>query len=64
VAVKRVYVVGDPLPWAEGLAGRARSLRVGDPGAAEVDLGPLISGPARDRFDRTIRATVEAGAAS
>ncbi len=62
VAVKRVYVVGDPLPWAEGLAERAGDLRVGDPGAAEVDLGPLISESARDRFDRTIRAAVEVGA--
>ncbi len=33
VAVKRVYVVGDPRPWAEALAERARSLRVGDPAA-------------------------------
>ena len=31
VAVKRVYVVGDPAPWADALAARARALRVGDP---------------------------------
>ncbi|MBV8555953.1 MAG: aldehyde dehydrogenase family protein, partial [Planctomycetaceae bacterium] len=62
VAVKRVYVVGDPDPWAEGLAESARRLRVGDPGAADVDLGPMISAAARDRFDATVRAAVEAGA--
>ena len=62
VAVKRVYVVGDPDPWAEGLAESARRLRVGDPGAADVDLGPMISAGARDRFDARVRAAVEAGA--
>ena len=34
VAVKRVYVVGDPAPWAEALAAAARALRVGDPAVA------------------------------
>src|SRR3954469_11103898 len=45
IAVKRVHVVGDPLPWAEALAESARRLRVGDPAAGPVDLGPLISEP-------------------
>lgn len=62
VAVKRVYVVGDASSWAEDLAGRAKALRVGDPGAGDVDLGPLISEAGRDRFDRAIRAAVAAGA--
>jgi acyl-CoA reductase-like NAD-dependent aldehyde dehydrogenase len=62
IAVKRVYPVDDPRPWAEALADRARSLRVGDPGAGEVDVGPLISESARERFDRTVRSAVEAGA--
>ena len=63
VAVKRVYVVGDADPWVEELAESARSLRVGDPASPDIDLGPLISEAARDRFDRTIRAAVERGAA-
>jgi acyl-CoA reductase-like NAD-dependent aldehyde dehydrogenase len=62
VAVKRVFVVGDPTPWVEALVDWARRLRVGDPGAAEVDLGPMISSPARERFDRMVRAAVDAGA--
>jgi acyl-CoA reductase-like NAD-dependent aldehyde dehydrogenase len=62
VAVKRLYVVGEVRPWAEALAGEARKLRVGDPGSGAVDLGPMISEAARDRFDATIRATVAAGA--
>jgi acyl-CoA reductase-like NAD-dependent aldehyde dehydrogenase len=61
VAVKRIYVVGDPTPWAEALASKASSLRVGDP-STEVDVGPMISPRAVDRFDATIRAAVEAGA--
>ena len=62
VAVKRVYVVGDPAPWAEALAAKARALRVGDPAAGPVDVGPMISAEARDRFHATIGAAVAAGA--
>jgi acyl-CoA reductase-like NAD-dependent aldehyde dehydrogenase len=62
VAVKRVYVVGDPEPWAEALASKARALRVGDPGLGPVDVGPMISVAARDRFQATIEAAVASGA--
>jgi acyl-CoA reductase-like NAD-dependent aldehyde dehydrogenase len=62
VAVKRMYVVGDPAPWVEALAERARSLRVGDPSRPDVDVGPMISETARDRFEERIRAAVAAGA--
>lgn len=62
VAVKRLYVIGDPAPWAEALASRARALRVGDPRAGVVDLGPMIHPGARLKFHAMIRATVNAGA--
>ncbi len=62
VAVKRAYVVGDPAPWAEALGAMARALRVGDPSAGPVDVGPMISAPALDRFHATIGAAVAAGA--
>lgn len=62
IAVKRIYVVGDPAPWVEALARQARSLRVGDPTTGQIDLGPLISADARDRFARFLRAAVESGA--
>src|SRR5205823_10056499 len=41
VGVKRVLVVGDPAPWAGALAASARALRVGDPAAGNVDVGPM-----------------------
>ncbi len=62
VAVKRAYVVGNPLPWAEALAVRARKLRVGDPSTA-VDVGPMISESAVARFHATIERAIGAGAA-
>jgi acyl-CoA reductase-like NAD-dependent aldehyde dehydrogenase len=62
ISVKRIYVVGDGLAWAEALAARAQRLRLGDPAQGAVDLGPLISGNARDRFHRTIEAATSAGA--
>ena len=55
VAVKRVYVVGDPAPWAEALAAAARALRVGDPAARAIDVGPMISPTGRERFHRTVQ---------
>ena len=62
VGIKRVYVVGDPLPWAGGLADAAKELRVGDPAGEKIDVGPMISEGARSRFDESIRHAVEAGA--
>jgi acyl-CoA reductase-like NAD-dependent aldehyde dehydrogenase len=61
-AVKRVYIVGDATPWAGALAQQADSLRVGDPALADIDVGPLITETARDRFDAFIKAAVGAGA--
>ncbi len=62
VGVKRLLVVGDPERWTAALADSARSLRVGDPSGAGIDLGPLISPRARERFDAQIAAAVAKGA--
>ena len=62
VAAKRVIVVGDPTPWATALGSATVQLRVGDPGSAEVDVGPMISAAARDRFHATIKAALQRGA--
>lgn len=62
VAVKRVFVVGDPKPWAAALAAAARTLRVGDPAGPAVDVGPMISRRARERFQAMIDEAVARGA--
>jgi acyl-CoA reductase-like NAD-dependent aldehyde dehydrogenase len=62
VAIKRIYVVGDPAPWAEAIVEATGNLRMGNPLHGLTDIGPMITEEARDRFHRTIRATVEAGA--
>lgn len=62
VAVKRVYVVGDPGPLAAELARRAGELRVGNPGGGAIDVGPMISEAARGRVHETILRAVAAGA--
>ena len=60
-AVKRVYVVaGDADAWADRLRLGADGLRVGDPAGA-VDVGPMISEPARDRFHGQVQAAIAAG---
>lgn len=62
VAVKRVYIVGDPSRWVSAFAARARELVVGDPARRETDLGPMITASARARFHEAVQAAVQAGA--
>ncbi|GHF67601.1 aldehyde dehydrogenase [Streptomyces mashuensis] len=52
-ATSRVIAVGAARePLREALAEAVRALPVGDPADAATVCGPVISGPARDRFDR------------
>jgi acyl-CoA reductase-like NAD-dependent aldehyde dehydrogenase len=62
VAVKRIYVVGDAVPWSEALAASARVLRVGDPSGPDVDVGPMISPRARERLHAMIEEAITRGA--
>ena len=62
VGVKRIYVMGDVEAWANALARAAEELRVGDPAAGVVDMGPMISEAVRTRFHVTIGNAVDAGA--
>jgi acyl-CoA reductase-like NAD-dependent aldehyde dehydrogenase len=62
VAVKRVYEVGGGGWLCEALARRAGALRVGDPSLAAVDMGPLISPAACDRFAGQVQEAVKQGA--
>ncbi len=62
VGVKRLVVVGDPTRWAEAFTASARSLRVGDPSDSAIDVGPMISPRALERFNAKILETVAKGA--
>ncbi|MCD9141428.1 aldehyde dehydrogenase family protein [Streptomyces albireticuli] len=54
-ATSRVIAVGAALdPLREALAEALRALPVGDPADPATVCGPLISGPARDRFDASL----------
>lgn len=62
-AATRVYAqagVADRL--AELIAGRMRTVRVGDPHSPETDIGPLISAGHRDRVHGFVERAVAAGA--
>jgi malonate-semialdehyde dehydrogenase (acetylating) / methylmalonate-semialdehyde dehydrogenase len=59
-AVVAVGSAGDPLVAA--LAERARALRIGPGNRRGVEMGPVISGPHRERIRRYIGAGVEEGA--
>lgn len=62
-AVKRVRVPeGQRERWVEALVRAAGALRVGNPAEEEVDLGPMISESALNRFVLRVRAAVAAGA--
>lgn len=62
VAVKRIYAVGPSVrEFAVNLAESACKLRVGDP-SGEVDVGPMISESARERFHARIQEAIAAGA--
>ncbi|QDV33947.1 aldehyde dehydrogenase family protein [Tautonia plasticadhaerens] len=63
MSVKRVFLVGRPAwPWAEAFGRLADGLRLGDPGRADVDVGPMISESARDGFHARVRSALDAGA--
>jgi len=48
--------------YVEALSGHASGLPVGDPGAGEVALGPLIDERQRDKVHGLVTSTVDAGA--
>jgi acyl-CoA reductase-like NAD-dependent aldehyde dehydrogenase len=62
VAVKRVYVLEKLDEWSERFERAATSLRVGDPASGDIDMGPLISDAARQRFLQFVANAVQAGA--
>jgi alpha-ketoglutaric semialdehyde dehydrogenase len=59
-ATSRAIVVGDPAPFTDALAAAVQDLAVGDPAEASTVIGPVITGPARDKV---VAAAEEAAAA-
>jgi acyl-CoA reductase-like NAD-dependent aldehyde dehydrogenase len=59
-ATSRAIVVGDPAPFTEALVAAVQDLAVGDPAEASTVIGPVITGPARDKV---VAAAEEAAAA-
>ncbi|MCL7715291.1 benzaldehyde dehydrogenase [Stenotrophomonas mori] len=63
MATGRVLVQRSIYPrFLQTLVAKARSLRVGDPAAADVALGPLIDARQRDHAARVVAEAVAAGA--
>ena len=62
-SAERFYVVGRVFDeFVDRFVAFTKTLRIGDPMGPDVDLGPLISGPQRDKVERKIAQTVGAGA--
>jgi len=62
-SAERFYVVGRVFDeFVDRFVAFTKTLRIGDPMGPDVDLGPLISGPQRDKVEKKIAQTVAAGA--
>ncbi len=62
-AIERIYVQSSLFePFVEGLAARARALRLGRGDDPDVELGPLISEEQRTRVEDLVADAVAAGA--
>ncbi|TDQ59548.1 succinate semialdehyde dehydrogenase [Mesocricetibacter intestinalis] len=63
VCTNRIYVQsGIYRAFADGLAEKVRSFRVGDFTSSDTDIGPLINSAAVDKIERHIADAVEKGA--
>jgi acyl-CoA reductase-like NAD-dependent aldehyde dehydrogenase len=62
-SAERFYVVGSVFDeFVERFVAFTKTLRIGDPMGPDVDLGPMISAPQRDKVERKIAQSVAAGA--
>jgi acyl-CoA reductase-like NAD-dependent aldehyde dehydrogenase len=63
VGIERIYVARElHARFADGLAERARSLRIGRGDSPDTDLGPLIAERQRDRVEDLVAQALERGA--
>ncbi|HEV7502908.1 MAG TPA: aldehyde dehydrogenase family protein, partial [Vicinamibacteria bacterium] len=62
-SAERFYVVGSVFDeFVERFVAFTKTLRIGDPMGPDVDLGPMISAPQRDKVEAKIAQSVAAGA--
>jgi betaine-aldehyde dehydrogenase len=62
-SAERFYVVGKAFDeFVERFVAVTRSLRIGDPLGPDVDLGPMISGPQREKVERKVADATAGGA--
>jgi malonate-semialdehyde dehydrogenase (acetylating)/methylmalonate-semialdehyde dehydrogenase len=62
MAASTAVLVGAAQSWVPDLVAKAKSLKVGAGNAAGTDVGPLISGAARERVEAFIASGIEQGA--
>ncbi|HEY7514276.1 MAG TPA: aldehyde dehydrogenase family protein [Vicinamibacteria bacterium] len=62
-SAERFFVVGRAFDeFVDRFVAFTRSLRIGDPMGPDVDLGPMISGPQREKVERKIADSLAGGA--
>jgi betaine-aldehyde dehydrogenase len=62
-SAERFYVVGSVFDeFVERFVAFTKTLRIGDPMGPDVDLGPMISAPQRDKVEKKIAESVASGA--
>lgn len=60
---KRIYLVKDIADeFTRRAAELVKTLKMGDPGKADTDIGPLISAQALEKVERQVKAAIEEGA--
>jgi acyl-CoA reductase-like NAD-dependent aldehyde dehydrogenase len=62
-SAERFFVVGRVFDeFVDRFVGFTKSLRIGDPVGPDVDLGPMISGPQRDKVEKKVAESLAGGA--
>src|SRR5688572_9819978 len=62
-SAERFYVVGSVFDeFVERFAAFTKTLRIGDPLGPDVDLGPMVSAPQRDKLEKKVAEAVQGGA--
>lgn len=62
MAASTVVVVGEAKQWIPDIVAKAKTLKVNAGSEADTDVGPVISGAARERVEALIASGIEQGA--